>query len=165
MPQAKTEVARQLSESCVATSALSAMRMPFYPKLCCSKRQLLARPICRNVSEDFCCVNFGGFSRRFSWRIFLGTVSHKNEEKKSSDRIRKKIRRLKNRNREKSILPSTGPNNCIATLRKLRCTKVALSCCFPADFRLPRLGPAETHINRPLRHPVLLHRPFEWKLA
>ena len=32
--------------------------------------------------EDFCCINFGGFCRGFSWRIFLGTFSHKNEEKK-----------------------------------------------------------------------------------
>ena len=36
---------------------------------------LLPRPFCRNVSEDFCCINFGGFSRGFSWRIFLGTFS------------------------------------------------------------------------------------------
>ena len=43
------------------------------------------QPICRSVSEEFFCINFGGFSRRFSWRIFLGTFSHKNEEKKSGD--------------------------------------------------------------------------------
>ena len=44
---------------------------------------------------DFCCANFGGFCRGFSWRIFLGTFSHKNEEKKSGDEIREKIRRPK----------------------------------------------------------------------
>ena len=33
--------------------------------------------------------------------------------------------------------------SCIARLIKLRCRKVALSCCLPADFRLPRLGPAD----------------------
>ena len=33
--------------------------------------------------------------------------------------------------------------NCSATLRKLRCRKVALSYRFPADFKLPRLG---THV-------------------
>ena len=44
---------------------------------------------------DFCCINFGGFSWGFSWRIFLGTFSHKNEEKKSGEKIREKIRRLK----------------------------------------------------------------------
>ena len=33
--------------------------------------------------------------------------------------------------------------NCSATLKKLRCRKVALSCRFPADFKLPRLG---THV-------------------
>ena len=33
----------------------------------------LPRPFCRNVSEDFCCINVGGFSRGFSWRrIFAG---------------------------------------------------------------------------------------------
>ena len=30
--------------------------------------------------------------------------------------------------------------NCTATLKKLRCRKVALSCRFPADFKLPCLG-------------------------
>ena len=34
---------------------------------------------------DFCCVNFGGFCRGFSWRILLGTFSHKNEEQKSGN--------------------------------------------------------------------------------
>ena len=47
-------------------------------------------------------INFGRFSRGFSWRIFLGTFSHKNEEKKSGEKIReKKIRRLKNKNPRK----------------------------------------------------------------
>ena len=50
---------------------------------------------------DFCCIAFGGFWRGFSWRIFLGTFSHKNEEKKSGDRIREKIRRPKNKNPRK----------------------------------------------------------------
>ena len=57
--------------------------------------------ICRNVLEDFCSINFGGFCRGFSWRIFLGTFSHKNEEKKSGEKIREKIRRLKNKNPRK----------------------------------------------------------------
>ena len=50
---------------------------------------------------DFCSINFGGFCREFSWRIFLGTFSHRNEERKSGDKIRKKIRRLKNKNPRK----------------------------------------------------------------
>ena len=62
----------------------------------CSYRKDLPWAICRNVLEDFCCINFGGFSRGFSWRIFLGTFSHKNEGKKSGEKIREKIRRLKN---------------------------------------------------------------------
>ena len=65
------------------------------------ENKILPLPICRNVSEDFCCINSGGFSRGFSWRIFLGTFSHKNEEKKSGDKIREKIRRLKNKNPRK----------------------------------------------------------------
>ena len=46
----------------------------------------------------------------------------------------------------KSFLPKAAlqqANNCSATLEKLHCRKVALSCRFPADFRPPRLGPAE----------------------
>ena len=49
-------------------------------------------------------------------------------------------------------------------LKKLRCTKVALSCRFPADFRLPRLGPADssallcTRVRTPL--PPLSFMPF-----
>ena len=62
-----------------------------------NKQEKLQRPICRNVLEDFCCIKFGGFSRR----IFLGTFSHKNEEKKSGEKIREKIRRLKNKNPRK----------------------------------------------------------------
>ena len=67
------------------------------------------RPICRSVSEDFCCINFGGFSRGFSWRIFLGTFSHKNEEKKSGEKIREKIRRPKNKNPRKIRSAKTRP--------------------------------------------------------
>ena len=63
--------------------------------------QFLPWAICRNVLEDFCCINFGGFSRGFSWRIFLGTFSHKNEEIRSGEKIREKIRRLKNKNPRK----------------------------------------------------------------
>ena len=62
---------------------------------------VLPRPICRNVLEDVCCIKFGGFFRGFSWRIFLGTFSHKNEEEKSGEKIRKKIRRPKNKNPRK----------------------------------------------------------------
>ena len=39
----------------------------------------------QKIVGDFCCIKFGGFCRGFSWRIFLGTFSHKNEEKKSGD--------------------------------------------------------------------------------
>ena len=47
--------------------------------------------------RDFCCRNFGGFCRGFSWRIFLltFTFSHKMRRKKSGDKIRGKIRRIK----------------------------------------------------------------------
>ena len=50
---------------------------------------------------DFCRVNFGGFCRGFSGTIFLGTFSHKNEEKTSGDKIRKEIRRPKHKNPRK----------------------------------------------------------------
>ena len=45
-----------------------------------------------------------------------------------------------------------------ATLKKLRCRKVALSCRFPADFRLPlpRLGPADLGASRMVRCRALL---------
>ena len=58
---------------------------------------------------DFCCVNFGGFCRGFSWRIFLGTLSHKIEKKIRRQNPRK-IRRPKNQYPRKSVLPRTGPN-------------------------------------------------------
>ena len=54
------------------------------------------------MSEDVCCVNFGGFWRGFSWRIFLGTFSYKNEEKKSGEKIREKIRRPKKKTSAKN---------------------------------------------------------------
>ena len=71
-------------------------------------KQFLPRPICRSVSEDFCSIKFGGFLRGFSWRILLGTFSHKNE--KSGEKIREKIRRPKNKKTAKqSVLPKPDP--------------------------------------------------------
>ena len=74
---------------------------PPKPRLEMAQSYFAPGNLCRNVLEDFCCINFGGFSRGFSWRIFLGTFSHKNEEKKSGEKIREKIRRLKNKNPRK----------------------------------------------------------------
>ena len=77
-------------------------------------KQWLARPLCRNVSgiflveiyflEDF-AANFRG---GFCWALF----PHKNKDRKSSEKIREKIRRLKIEIREKSVLPKTDPNKC-----------------------------------------------------
>ena len=53
------------------------------------------------MCRGFLLYKFWRICRGFSWRIFLGTFSHKNEEKKSGDKIRKKIRRLKNKNPRK----------------------------------------------------------------
>ena len=58
---------------------------------------------------DFCCISFGGFCRGFSWRIFEGTFSHKNEEKKSATKSAKKSGGSKIKVREKSVLPKSGP--------------------------------------------------------
>ena len=55
----------------------------------------------QKVVGDFCCISFGGLCRGFSWRIFLGTFSHKNEEKNPARKSAKKIRRLKNKNPRK----------------------------------------------------------------
>ena len=43
----------------------------------------------------------------------------------------------------KSCAASSEKLQCNIESLKLRCRKVALSCCFPADFKLPRLG---THV-------------------
>ena len=61
------------------------------------------------MCRGFCCINFGGFCRGFSWRIFLGTFSHKYEERKSATKSTKKTGGPKNKIREKSVLPRTGP--------------------------------------------------------
>ena len=83
--------------------------------------QILGPAPLQKCVGDFCCINFGGFCRGFSWRIFLGTFSHKNEEKKIGEKIREKIRRPKTKIREKSILPKTDPENswnrCVADFR------------------------------------------------
>ena len=78
------------------------------------KDPFLPWAICRNVSEDFCSINFGGFCRGFSRRIFLGTFSHKNEEKKSGEKIREKIRRLKNKNPRKIRSAESRPQPFLA---------------------------------------------------
>ena len=59
--------------------------------------------------------------------------------------------RTKSSAMRKSILPKAAlqqAENCSAMLEKLHCRKVALSCRFPADFKLPRLGPAEETLER-----------------
>ena len=56
---------------------------------------------------DFRCINFGGFCRGFSWRIFLGTFSHKNEEKNPARKSAKKSGGPKIKIREKSVPPKT----------------------------------------------------------
>ena len=71
---------------------------------------LLPRPICRNVLEDFCCLKFGGFSRGFSWRIFLGTFPTKMRRKNPARKSAKKSGGSKMKIREKSVLPKAGPN-------------------------------------------------------
>ena len=81
-----------------------------FAKNSCEKRilrpELLAQPApLQKCAGDFCCVNFGGFCRGLSWRIFLGTISHQNE-KKSGDKIREKIRKPK-----KSVLPKANLKN------------------------------------------------------
>ena len=63
----------------------------------------------RNVAPANLQKCVGGFLLYKIWRIFpgifledfLGTFSHKNEEKKSGQKIREKIRRLKNKNPRK----------------------------------------------------------------
>ena len=71
--------------------------------------QLLPRPFCRNVSEDFCCTNFGGFSRGFSWfwALFPTKMRRTNPARKSA----KKSGGPKIKIREKSVLPQPDPNN------------------------------------------------------
>ena len=51
--------------------------------------------------QGFLLYKFWRILPGFSWRIFLGTFSHKNEEKRSGDKICEKIRRLKNKNPRK----------------------------------------------------------------
>ena len=69
---------------------------------------LLPQPICRSVSEDFCCTNFGGFS----WRIFLGTFPTKMRRKNPARKSAKKSGGPKIKIREKSVLPKSGPSIC-----------------------------------------------------
>ena len=53
----------------------------------------LAQPLCRVCVQDFVAKEskFGGFGRGFSWRIFLGTGPHKNEEKNPPTQSAKKF--------------------------------------------------------------------------
>ena len=96
-------------------------------------KKVLPWAICRNVLEDFCCINFGGFSRGFSRRIFLGTFSRKNEEKKSGEKIREKIRRLKNKNPRKIRSAESRP------MKEVQSGKLAFSQRSRATFWGPKL--------------------------
>ena len=63
---------------------------------------------------DFCCAKLGGFCRGFSWRIFLGTFPHKNEEKNPATKSMTKSGGSKIKIRAKSVLPKTEPKICCA---------------------------------------------------
>ena len=56
----------------------------------CSHNKCLPWAICRNVLDDFCCINFGGFCRGFSWRIFLGIFPTKMRRKYPARKSAKK---------------------------------------------------------------------------
>ena len=61
------------------------------------------------MCRGFLLKNFWGFCQGFSWRIFLGTFSHKNDEKKSAKKSAKQSGGPKRKICEKSVLPKTDP--------------------------------------------------------
>ena len=69
----------------------------------------MPRPICRNVLEDFCCINLedfpGDFPGGFFWALFPTKMRRKNPARKSA----KKSGGSKIKIREKSVLPKAGP--------------------------------------------------------
>ena len=76
-----------------------------------SEPQILPWAICRNVLEDFCCIDFGGFCRGFSWRIFFWALfPTKMRRKYPARKSAKKSGGSKIKIREKSVLPKAGPN-------------------------------------------------------
>ena len=89
--------------------------------------KMLPWAICRNVLEDFCCINFGGFSRGFSWRIFLALFPTKMRRKNPARKSAKKSGGSKIKIREKSVLPKADPKKWTYTSdaatphQKIRC--------------------------------------------
>ena len=77
---------------------------------------------------DFCCINFGGFCGDFPGGFFLGTFSHRNEEKKSGEKIReKKSGGPKIKICEKSVLPKTDLNRIFGSFTFWQFAAVSLS--------------------------------------
>ena len=79
---------------------------------------------------DFCCVKFGGCCRGFSWRIFLGTFSHKNEEKNSGEKIREKIFFLQSKHHVSHVAlkrQSTGYAEAVLCSSAARCCAMVRS--------------------------------------
>ena len=108
------------------------------PRLLCSFFVAPPPPICRNVSDDFCCIKFGGFLRGFSWRgffwaLFPTKMSRKSPARKSA----KKIRRPKNKNPQK-IRSAKTPTHTFALFCALL-RSVALSL-HRAAFRTTAFG-------------------------
>ena len=68
-------------------------------------RNSLAWPPPQKIVRNFCFITFSGFCQEFSWRIFLGTLSHKNEEKHPVTKSTKKSGGSKIKIREESVLP------------------------------------------------------------
>ena len=75
-----------------------------------SVQQMLARPLCRNVSGIFVVPILEDFAGDFPGGFFWAPFPTKMRRKIPASEIREKIRRPQKKKREKSVLPKTDPN-------------------------------------------------------
>ena len=102
---------------------------------------LLAQPVCRNAwgGGIFSLHKFGRICRGFSWRIFMGTFSHKNEENIRRQNPRKKMSgpKIKKKNAKDPSLPKTDPKHFWEPRQRSGFLKRALAqACLPAWYQV-----------------------------
>ena len=102
------------------------------------KNNLAQKDPLQKCVGDFCRINFGGFCRGFSWRIFLGTFSHKNEEKNPA---------------RKSAKKSGGPKN-INPAKNPFCQKPTLKSCSKFSISIELFNLARKFLSRHLDFPI-----------
>ena len=108
------------------------------------------------MCQGFLLCNFWSICRGFSWRIFLGTFPHKNEDKNPATKSAKKSGGSKIKIREKSVLPK--PTLTVCHFLMFLVTFSPIPCCLPPFWgRVKEDSQDLKHVNNFYKGPPSKH--------